>query len=340
MNTATTNSVCSTTDMEPPRKKRFRAKLDHMTPEEKQARRKEKNRQAAQTARDRKRKTMEQLNEENRKLREENMRLRSQILGTGLQLSSQSQEVNMNSPSNQINDSGVSDVGSATSNYAGNIKLELSNGSPATRIMTPESTCYTETQSPIRSDDQYIDSFIEKDNDVSLVNDIQKLVNFVEGDSADESSIETAELIRAPLPKVRTQSTTPSSTVNSLGWTAVQLTLILMISRIHHRLSAKINCCRKELSDSSQSEDLDPVNCNLYDYILNTKCIDFRRAAEAIISNKNNVRQQRLVALDFVHKYLLNVNLSKQRQQQEHQQQAVNQPISVQNSGCLVKVQQ
>lgn len=43
---------------------------------------------------------------------------------------------------------------------------------------------------------------------------------------------------------------------------------------------------------------------NLYDYILQTHCIDFRRAAESIITNKNSIHQQRLIALDYVNKYL------------------------------------
>lgn len=43
---------------------------------------------------------------------------------------------------------------------------------------------------------------------------------------------------------------------------------------------------------------------NLYDYILHTHCIDFRGATEAIITNKDDVNQQRMIALDYVNKYL------------------------------------
>lgn len=331
----TSNSISSsTTGVEPQRKKRFRAKLDHMSQEEKQQRRKEKNRQAAQTARDRKRKNMDRLEEENRRLREENMKLRSQILGNGQPLPMQTQDIDPLSPTNQIHDSGVSDVGSKS---PCNSAAYLANNSKPHfpiehRTATPDSTYFGQsTMSPASSDTQIIDTLIERDNDVALVNEVQKLVKYVECESADERPVGSAVLIDVPQPQVRENSSTiPHTTVNSLGWTSIQLMLILLISRIHHRLSARIHCCRRELSKSTENDQLDPVNCNLYDYILHTKCMDFRRAAEAIISNKNHVRQQRLVALDFVHKYLYNVNLTSNQPKQQSSN-----TISVHGAGCL-----
>jgi hypothetical protein len=297
------SSVSGLDTMDVPKKKRVRARLDHMTPEEKQQRRKEKNRQAAQTARDRKRNRLEKLEEENQRLREENMRLRSAILGnsrdqSAVDCSLSAQPAAPIMPTIlQITDSGVSDVDSK---------------SASTFMSSPVNSSHnycTAANSPEPDDDNLINYIIERDNDVALVNEIQKLVSYVNGDHGDDVSIESAALINEPQQQVQDMSTGLQSADNSLGWTSIQLMLILMISRIHHRLSAKINCCQR--APTRSNDEMDPNNCNLYDYLLHTKCANFRRAAETIISNKTNVRHQRLVALDFVQKYLYNTNITQ-----------------------------
>jgi hypothetical protein len=156
------------------------------------------------------------------------------------------------------------------------------------------------------------------------------LVSYVNDDNGDGVSIESAALINEPQQQVQDTSTGLQLAGNSLGWTSVQLMLILMISRIHHRLSAKIGCCLRVPTRSNETDEMDPNNCNLYDYLLHTKCVDFRRAAETIISNKNNVRHQRLIALDFVQKYLYHTNFTRQN----------NNESPAQGTGCLVRARQ
>lgn len=307
------DSSIKSSEFEPPKKKRVRARLDHLTPDQKLERRKEKNRQAAQTARDRKRYKIDHLESENRRLLEENQRLKLQLQaqsatqGSALPQPSLAPKI----PFIQVTDSGVSDVDStsktsssmadsAEMDYLAVSGCESSTGYPS----SPELTSVAggvQSVSPAPSN-EYIDSIIGETDDVKLIDDVHRLEHFIYGDSVTGLPLESAALINEPLPQVQGTSSRSTLVENSAGWTAVQLMLLLMISRIHRRLSVTINCCAKEPRRSINSSS----NGNLYDYILQTKCMDFRRTAESIIVNKSDVRQQRLVTLEFVHRYLYN----------------------------------
>lgn len=295
-------------EFEPPKKKRTRARLDHMTTDQKLERRKEKNRIAAQTARDRKRAKIDYLEDENRKLRMENEFLKSQLRsGAGLHLSSV--------PMIHVTDSGISEADSfskesgpasvvddSESHESHSNILRLATrqypNSPAT-----SSTSEADLNSPLASVDNVdlIDSVVQETDDKTIINEILQFSESIREESGDFVSIESAELINAPQQQVQ-ETRSPSSWVeNSAGWTSVQLMLLLMISRVHRHFSTKINCCAKTLDKSGGT--FDRYN-NLYDYVHQTQCRDYRNAVSIIISHKCNVQLQRVAALKFMYKCL------------------------------------
>ena len=300
-------AISLSSDMEPPRKKRVRARLDHLSVEQKMERRKEKNRQAAQTARDRKRNKIERLEAENRELHrllrsvypDYDKELKQSAIDSGVSgidaESSRAESPSTNS--NQMDYLQVPD--SKTNNYP---------SSPSTCITMND---YSASTSPAPSA-EYIDSIIGDINEQKMTEDIQQLASFVIGGSSTEiDPLESAALINAPPQQVQGTTSLESTSMEkttSTGWTEVQLMLLLLITKIHHLLSARTSCCVRRPSRVARK---DSTNCvegtqmgNLYDYILQTKCPDFLRAADSIISSKGNVRRQQLAALQFASKYL------------------------------------
>lgn len=281
-------------DYEPPRKKRERAKLDHLSPHEKLARRKMKNRIAAQTARDRKRARIDHLQEENRKLREEN-----ELLKTRLQMSPASDNAPLMSESK---DSGVSVIYPVSKN--GGTQMDLLNV-PRKSLDCPvspgSSTSGAYSASPAPASTDYLDSVVDETDENSIIDDIIQLDRSLFSESGNSVSLESAELISVPQQQVQGTQCQSLSEENAVGWTSIQLMLLLIISRAHRLYSSRINCC---VTVPGRSYGYSRTCGNLYDYIHLTKCINYQRAAAAIISNKNNVRQQKLVALDFLCTYM------------------------------------
>lgn len=303
-------------NFEIPKKKRTRAKLDHMTSDQKQERRKEKNRIAAQTARDRKRAKIDCLEDENRKLRLENELLRSQ-LRTGDRSVHSTQ-----APAIHVTDSGVSDIESS-SRESRSVPFEddsQRNSTDASRLPSPNylnspasSTSGAYSVSPLpptlsseRND--LIDSVVQETDDKTIINEILQFSESFREESGDLTSIESAELINKPQQQVQEARSPSSWQENSAGWTSVQLMLLLMISRVHRHFSSRINCCAKT---HDQSGGVLGCYSNLYDYVHQTECKDYRNAAGVIISHKCNVKAQRLVALKFMYKCMYHVSTNK-----------------------------
>jgi len=332
--------------MEPPKKKRHRACLDHLTSEQKQQRRKEKNRQAAQTARDRKRQNMDRLMAENEMLK---LRLRQYEelfrLGQTSTQGPQQAPVTILDPTSAkmshlavpqvqaATDSGVSDVDSNSKMSSPNLAAEnqmdyltIPQSSSAATTTTPDSMFdgrydHLSLSPASIDDDQLIDSFIGQENEQELTKEVQKVVNYIDN-GVTSSDVPFGSAVSINVPPLQEQGTSSKShhltTVNSLGWTSIQLMLVILITRVHHLLSVRIGCCRKaqevKRPYSNHSNNTDnqtlkdsqgtPHNLSIVDYILNTRCSKYCGAVEQITANKENITRQREIALDFVNKYL------------------------------------
>lgn len=295
-------------EFEQPRKKRTRAKLDHMTSDQKQERRKEKNRVAAQTARDRKKAKIDHLEDENRKLRMENELLKSQ-LRTGIS------SLISSAPAINITDSGISDAESSSKqSHSGSHKDDtekepidtsrlLSAHYPSSPASSTSGAYLVSPSPPATESNDLIDSVVNETDDKAIINEILQFSESIREESGDFASIESAELISKPQQQVQ-EARFPSSWVeNSAGWTSVQLMLLLLISKVHHHFSSRINCC---VRTHDRSNGLLGRHSNLYDYYHQTKCPNYRSIAAIIILHKSNVRLQRVAALKFSYKCLYN----------------------------------
>lgn len=317
-------------EFEPPKKKRVRARLDHLSPNEKLQRRKMKNRIAAQTARDRKRAKIDFLEEENRKLRQENELLKSQL---------KTSSSNSGNSSIQMVDSGVSETSESISRVSISEKSQT-DSTKMDYLTVPKQSSHACPSSPgsstsgaysasimadeeDRSNEDYLDSVVGESNEAELLADIHQLHDSLFSGSGDDTSFVPAALINEPQQLGQEISSQSLLVENSIGWTSIQLMLLLMISRVHRRYSSRINCCAMIRDESKSVNNSDHVEChrnvrtnyncdNLYDYIFLTSCTHFQRAAQAIISNKNSIRNQKLITLDFANKYMYN-NLNCQR---------------------------
>lgn len=295
-------------EFEPPKKKRVRARLDHLSPNEKLQRRKMKNRIAAQTARDRKRAKIDHLEEENEKLRRENEILRIKLLSSGSTLNTDA-PISINMTDSGVSDTRSSPKSSISSYDNSGTKMDLlavpQHSSRNNCLPSPgSSTSGAYSASTDTDNHDYLDSVVVDTNETSLIDDILRLEGSIFSEAGDEASIGSAELINGPQQQVQEVSSQSLSVENSAGWTSIQLMLLLMISRVHRQYRWRTNCCAMIHSGENSSTERVAAYSNLYDYIHQTKCIDFRRAAEAIIFNKNNVQQQRIVALEFMYIHL------------------------------------
>lgn len=343
-------SIMSSDFDEPPRKKRVRAKLDHLSSDEKLDRRKMKNRIAAQTARDRKREKIEKLEERVRSQQDEIEFLKSQLKMVANSTTTNNRSMSAGTPMS-INmtsaDSGTSEISSdsipkttasicmADSSDMNFLivpgKSQHINNSNNTTTTTNLDNCanFASPHSPGSSTsgaysaspipeclDTHIESVVGETDVTKLMDDIIQLDRSLHGDSSTDASFGSAASISVPQQQDKDTAYQSPLVENSAGWTSIQLMLLLMISKVHRLFSMRVNCCATIHSGPNRSsidnDEIGPCN-NLYDYILQTKCIDFRRAAEAIISNKNNVRQQKLIALEFMYIYLYNVELFRTR---------------------------
>lgn len=323
-----------------PKRKRVRAKLDHLTPDEKLNRRKMKNRIAAQTARDRKRERIDKLEDQVRIQQEEIEFLKSQLQMVASQGSFSDcpiPDVSVGAPMS-INvtsaDSGINPLSSSSTNSTQDSndmdqlvipkKEHLDNpttsgnfysGSASPRSPGSSSGAYSASPIP-ESLDTHIDSVVGEPDEAKLMDEIIQLDQSLHCETGNNMSFGSAASINVTQQQYEDVVYQSPLVENSAGWTSIQLMLLLMISKVHRLFSKKTNCCTTIHSGvDNLNYHCDQVgSCNnLYDYILQTRCIDFRRAAEAIISNKNNVRQQKLVALEFVYIYLYNVKLFRDR---------------------------
>lgn len=312
---STDRSSVMSDEFEPPKKKRVRARLDHLTPSEKLQRRKMKNRIAAQTARDRKRLKIDHLEEENRKLREENEILKSQ-----LRMSTTSSNVEPLSVP-MLDDSGVSDndsipkTSTCPSMAGSNVEMDLltvpqnandkSLSSPRSRSSST-SGAYSNSPEP----DEYLDSVVGEEDESKLIDDILKLQDSLFSGPGNDVSLVSAARINAPQQQVQDASFQSLSVENSTGWTSIQLMLLLMIARAHRLFSSRISCCATIHERRGANGARQKLFSNIYDYIQEVKCAEFRRTVDIIISDKHNVRHQKLTALKFLFKYVYHASIN------------------------------
>lgn len=322
-----TDDSMVSSDCEPQKKKRTRTKLDHLTEEQKRARRKEMNRRAAQTTRDKKRISMEQLIEDNRLIAMENAlkdKKIEQLERQLMMLKSSGQIPSFPSSPSQLVDSGISEDVS---------EVDISTPSPKHQQQTQQllhqmqhqynnekstsNLTYPSNDSPVLStplSESYIDSIVGGEIDEEqCIEDVVQLEKAIYSECGSDL-FGSAVSINVFLPRVQEVQNQSLLLENSAGWTSIQLILLLLITKIHRLYSAKTRCCVLTSHNQTRFEPkTNPCNTdaeygNLYDYINNnSSCINLRIAAQGIISNKNNIFQQRLVALQFVSGYVQDV---------------------------------
>lgn len=287
--------------------KRHRSDLSKLTPSEKLERRRWKNKIAAQTARDRRKTLIQHLEQENRKLRIENELLKVRLQSNSScdktmfeamtrivpQIQKISQEFKQ---TNSFINQEANEIGFNTDNSQPE-NLELSKNVTSLPLpISPSAQSSTSGAFSASTTDDYQPTmdFGETD-EVQLVEDVLQLHDTFFNDNG-KISLESAELINVSQPK-RQGSSRSSTIASSIGWTSIQLMLLSMITRTHVLYLKKTECCAPNLESKLHPYD------NLFDIVYQSKCSNFRQAAEAIISNKSNLERAQ-VAFNYVYRHI------------------------------------